>query len=341
MKTRNILALQASDGYHYQNLQGCSKSQNVIRFALVFLIAGILCMPLHATLLVYEGFNGYSSGQLAGQNTSANSVGLTGTVTALGADATVYTYNSTGLTFGNMQVSGGSATYHSNSGIASGLSFAYNGATQTGVTLYSSYLINFNTAQNTPSVASLRANSTLTSTGPTAYFQSVADTTAGTTPGNGYPLGNSVDSASIGTLNTGVTYLVIGAFTNVGVSLSLGTQGIGTTYVLSASQYSWFQENGGFTIAALNAATVGTGDGNVTSRIGSVAISGTYTFASGNAIQASMGNAGVNQTLTFDELHFGTSLGDVVAIPEPSAFWTACIASGLLLMGRTFRSRLT
>jgi hypothetical protein len=306
---------------------------SAIRYlALSSFVLGVLQTTTQASILAYEGFNGYSSGQLSGQTVSTNSVGLSGTITGAGS-STIYTYSSTGLTFSNMSVSGGSALYSSNSGLGAALGFNYSGSNYTG-TLYTSYLVQFSTAVNSASTTNMRVNTSASSGASTAYFQSLADNASGTVVGNGY---GSTVSGSTYTLATNTTYLVIGIFTNTGTALSTSNKGIGKTYVLTASQYDWFNANGGLSDAALAAASVGTGNDTVTAYATSTVNTGTYSLLTSSGIQMALGNAATTETATFDELRLGSTLSDVIAIPEPSSV----ALFGLALFGLSLIPRLS
>lgn len=308
-----------------------------MKFTLHLLPAALLLSSSPAARAVtyaYEGFNGYSSGALSPQAVSSNTVGLntSTTITNAGAAGLNNTFQSGGMSFSDLAVTGGSALFSSSNGGASYIGYAYNGTNVSG-TLYSSYLVNIGTAQNVASVVSLRVNLTSTTGGSSSYFHAFADVNGSTFTGSQYETSNAF-TASTQSLAVGTIYAVIGRFTNVGTALSAGTPGVGTTYVLTADQFDFFKA-GGFTDAELDAATIGSGSSNITSRVSDANVTtGTFTLNSGNAIQFGPGNAGVNQSVAYDELRFGSSLNDVLPVPEPSVSLTLLAALGFLTAGR-------
>ncbi len=286
---------------------------------------------LRAELLVYEGFNNYASGSLSGQLISSETVGLnTGTqITSAGAGALANVFNSVGMSFSDLAVSGGSGLYSSPTGGASYIGFAYSGPTATG-TVYSSYLTNIQTPQNAASSVGLRVNTTSTTGGAGSYFYALADAVNSVNTGNQYDAsaGTAFSAQSLA-LNT--TYLVIGRFSRVGESLSAATPGQGTTFVLTSEQFDTFK-SGGITDEELDGAPVGSGPGDVFSRVSDANVTnGAFNvLAAGRGIQFGPGNAGVSQTVAYDEFRFGTTLGDVTAIPEPGTAATFFAGAALL-----------
>lgn len=292
---------------------------------LAAVIAGFSSTPAaQATLLAYEGFTGYTAGQqLAGKTVGSSAYGVSGTVGGIGQSNDYYA-SSNGLTFGSMPVSAGSGMYTDNAGVAAGLTYNYSGPSVTG-TVYTSFLLNIASGITTASSSGLRINTSQNASGSTAFFQSYGDTSSSTVPGNAYGLNasqvnSSAPATTAGSLSLNTTYLVVGIFTNTGTSLSAGSPGLGTTYVMTLDQYNYFNSHGGITTSALAAATVGaTGNNTVFSAVSSSVTSGTYTLQTGGGIQFAIGNAQVSQTVYFDEMRVGTSLSDVVPVPEPSS----------------------
>jgi acyl-CoA thioesterase-1 len=286
------------------------------------IVAGLAATVSYASadLVAYQSFDGYAAGPLPGQTVGANTQGLdpAGVITSTGTGANANVFEATGLTFSNLVTAGGSGLYSDLTGRPSYIGFAYNGPTVTG-TLYSSYLVKLATAQNAASVASLRANTTASSGGAASYFHAYADSVGNTFTGSQYDA-NNLNTASTTTLATSTDYIVIGRFTRVGMALSAGSAGQATTFVLNSAQFDFFKD-GGFTDAELDGALVGTGPANVTSRVSDAPVTtGTFNLSSGNGIQFGPGNAGVNQTIAYDELRFGTTLDDVLPVaedPEP------------------------
>jgi acyl-CoA thioesterase-1 len=285
-------------------------------------VAGLAATVSYASadLVAYQSFDGYAAGPLPGQTVGANTQGLdpAGIITSAGTGANANVFAGTGMTFSNLITAGGSGLYSDSSGRASYIGFVYKGPAVTG-TLYSSYLVRLVTAQNSPSVVSLRANTTATSGGAASYFHAYADCNGNSFTGSQYEA-NNLFTSSTTALATGTDYVVIGRFTGVGQPLSAGSPGQATTYVLTAAQFDFFKDDG-FTDAELDGALIGSGDANVTSRVSDAPVtSGTFTFNTDNGIQFGPGNAGVNQTIAYDEFRFGTTLDDVLPVaedPEP------------------------
>jgi len=297
------------------------KTRSYFRLAAVF--GASMSSPCHAAdPLVYQGFEGYAAGPLPAQTIGAQTRGFdpAGTITSAGTGANSNVFDPTGLAFSNLLTSGGSGLYGDSAGRASYIGFAYNRPTVSG-TLYTSYLVKLVTAQNTVSVVSLRANVTATTGGTGSYFHTYADSVSSTFTGSQYDA-NNLNTASATTLATGTTFVVLGRFTRVGSALSAGSTGLATTFVLSAEQFDFFKTDG-FTDAELDAASIGTGVTNVTSRVSDAPVnSGTFNFAAGNAVQFGPGNAAVNQIIAYDELRFGLALDDVLPLfpvqePDP------------------------
>ncbi|MFA6962572.1 MAG: hypothetical protein WC205_17580 [Opitutaceae bacterium] len=135
----------------------------------------------HATLLVYEGFNGYTTGALAGQKPNANTAGLDTGVAYYddgGNRTSGYTIQSGGLTFGSLQTSGGALAFSNNINVI-GADISQTAVTGT---LWSSYLINLSTINTitTGSGALVRIGATPAESSANTHFTSWADSRNGT-----------------------------------------------------------------------------------------------------------------------------------------------------------------
>lgn len=299
---------------------------------LTAVLSAAAALPARADLVVYEGFNGYAEGPLPGQTVSAQSTGLdpVTTVTSAGAGALSNIFQPASLTFSNLIVTGGSALYDDTGGRASYIGFAYNGPTVTG-TLYSSYLANLISAQNSASVVSLRVNTSSTTGGANSWFHTYSDVNGSAFTGSQYDAANASTASNV-RLENNTVYVVIGRFTNVGTALTAVNPGVATTFVMTQAQFDFFKP-GGFTDAELDAAPVGPGEGEVTSRVSDAPVaSGTFTLTAGRGIQFGPGNAlttGSNQTIAYDEIRFGASLTDVLpltgVVPDPDAAITLTV----------------
>jgi len=309
------------------------RSRFVARIATVILaLAGVSVS--RATLLVYEGFNGYTTGTLAGQTPNANTAGLDTTVGYYdggGTRTAGYTIQATGLSLGSLQTSGGALAFTSGTNVI-GPDIEIGATAFTG-TLWSSYLVNLASPKggNTGDGAVVRIG-TSPADSANGHFNSWADSrtsgTASTNVGIGY--GSTTPTATNGTapLAVSTTYIIISSFTNVGASLSSGTSGVAKLWALNASQFASFLAAGGDEAALAGTSVTATATQTVTT--------GTFTFSSSNAIGlVTVGDIGV-----IDELRFGSSLADVTPIPEPAT--TALllgIGCGVLITRRRIRLR--
>lgn len=300
------------------------------------LTGAALLAPAHATLLVYEGFAGYTAGQLVGQNPNANTIGLNTSVgyydDGVSTTRTLnYTLQTTGLTFGSLATGGGALAFSAGTNVI-GADISIGATAFTG-TLWTSYLVNLSargTAANDGAVIRIGDKPSDSSGG---HFNSwadarpaVASTNVAVSNGTTAPTTNGTAALSLNT-----TYIIINSFTAVGSPLSAGTPGVAKLWALTESQYSAFLSAGGDE-AALNAASV-------TATATNTVTSGTFTFSSNDSFAL----VTVNDAGTYDELRFGSSLADVTpaAVPEPAA--TAAImglgCSLVLLRRRELRRR--
>lgn len=276
-----------------------------------FLLAASF-VPSQAALLVYEGFN-YTTGSTLNTITpNASTVGLDKTTAYAGNGASNYTVQS-GLTFGSLTTTGGSITSSASVTAVGAAKLSLN--TYVG-TLWSSYLVSFSSISNTAvgNGALTRVSNDTSNNGE--RFNSYADSripsgSPSTNLGIAY---NAASNITVGTtsLSLDTTYILISKYTNVGSAINAGT-GTGTLYALSLSQFNSFISAGG-TESWLNSASIGTGASDVTGRVSSTNnASSTYLFQSGAYAQF----VNVNDGVTFDELRYGSTLTDVVPVPEP------------------------
>lgn len=288
-------------------------------------------MPAHATLLVYEGFNGYATGALAGRKPNGNTVGLDSTVGYYddnGNRTSGYTIQSGGLTLGSLQTSGGALAFSSGTNVigADISQTAYTG------TLWSSYLINFSTinTDTSGSGALVRIGATPAESSTNTHFTSWADSRNGSS--NNVAVGYSGTTGTDGNfgLALNVTYIVLSSYTNAGASLSGTTQGKATLWVMTGAQFDSFIAAGGTETALQNASVTATATQTVSA-------GGPFTFNSNTAF----GIVTVNDVGVIDELRFGSALADVtpIAIPEPAATSTlAALAVALCVVRRKHRA---
>ncbi len=290
-----------------------------------FAVCGLLSLsslPLHAALLVYEGFNGYTGTNLAGQTPNGNTVGLDTSVGYYDGAASPrtagFSLQTTGLTLGSLATSGGALAFATGTNVM-GADIDIGATAYTG-TLWNSYLVNisFKGTSVSGEGAVLRVGA-MPSDSNNSHFNSWADSR------NGSP-NIAVGYGSTGTdgsdkLTNGTTYIIISKFTRVGQSVSPTTPGVATQWALDAAQFAAFLSAGGDE-AALNSVTVTGMSTNTTTS------SSTNIFSSAMAF----GLVTVNDVGVFDEIRYGSDLASVTpsTIPEPAA---AALLSALAALG--------
>ncbi|MDF3131201.1 hypothetical protein P0Y35_18475 [Kiritimatiellaeota bacterium B1221] len=293
--------------------------------------------------LVYEGFNyGGSSGAIDG--TVTNALGLTGSYsTANGTSGNenvqTATYNSTGLTFAGYQSSGGSLTMSVAPRIDSTKEYVIShvefDTTATG-DIYHSFLANVGVNTMSSGSAGTEIRSQTTSTVTSSATKSGASMTvapnrsgsSGTLPRVGYEA--DVNNAGGSSVDLGSTYLYISKYTNVGGAGG----GTATLWVLDNASFVDWQNNGGLE------ASLGTyADFTSTDSKSNTIIFGTDRSLRLTAQEYSLNfNSGPTNyslngelTTTYDEIRYGTSLNDIIAIPEAGTGvlvivgWVSCL----------------
>lgn len=270
-----------------------------------------------ANLLIYEGFTGYTSGQLAGQNPNDYTVGLNKTVAYYDGNspsrAGGFTLT-TGLTFGSLQTSGGALAFNASTNV---IGTSLNLGTSFSGTLWSSYLVNFSTQGNDAANGALiRIGGTpQDSTG--SRFTSWADSRASSkNVAVGYASGGTGINGNAA-LVPGTTYIIISRFTNVGATLSSSSPGVATLWALTEAQFANFLAAGGDEAALTLTSVTATASHSVSS--------GTYSLSGALSLVT------VNDTGVFDEIRFGSSLADVTPVPEPGSSALFAGLGGLLL----------
>ena len=140
--------------------------------------------------------------------------------------------------------------------------------------------------------------------------------------------GTSTSSANTALL-TGTTYMYVSKYTNVGTTLSAGTPGTATTWILTLDQYNALHTADNLTedgLNALNAVTRRVTDGAVTT--------GSFAFDTSGylTLKADAPNFNGHQiNATWDEIKYGTEIGDVIGVvPEPSSVALLGLAAGVL-----------
>lgn len=301
--------------------------------ALAILTAG----SVSAALLVYEPFNGYTAGDIAGQIPNANTVGLSLATAYVGG--TAFDFTTSGLSFSNLVTSGGALRVTAISGTSAGTALSLSGAVSG--TLYSSYLVNLTDNPSTvDDTVTMRINDSGAAAVATSRFR--MDSQSGTGGvGNPDVIATGYDESMTdgsGSIVAGTTYLMLGRFTNVNSALSVGTPGTATVFALTAAQFDFFRADGSITDAELDAASIGSGAGEVTGKATESVTTGSESFATGNAIQFATQGGGGGITLRYDEARYGQSFNDVSPIPEPAVTGLLALGGLGLLRRRRLRS---
>ena len=314
-------------------------------------LAVLQCSAGASASTVYDGFN-YSAlsngADIVGTTTTGT--GLTGKFTGVSDNAnSTYTYQSTGLTFANLQTSGGAVSVSTSYwGVLSEQLSTVPGA---GSYLYGGYLVdptsvNGNTSGVIPSNTHTDIFTEIGSSGSYAsgevasyskYYGNGTDHITGAV-GSG-SLGNAgVDSGTA--LTIGTTYLVLFGVSNVN-----GTSGGSkiTQWILNSAQFA--QDEGNLTASYLNGLATGTGAGQI-QQIGS------YSTTSSIAINSTDDHLSVglfrgftSSAATFDEIRLSYGSGSSLAAVAPTVVPVPATASlmgvgalGLLLLRRRNRA---
>tara|TARA_R100000027_G_scaffold67699_1_gene67928 strand:- start:8485 stop:9489 length:1005 start_codon:yes stop_codon:yes gene_type:complete len=308
---------------------------------LLAIVAGsLITTSSSASLLVYEGFNyGESSMNIDGVSVGGGATGLTGsysTSTGTSGNGNVQTsiYNSSGLTFSNLSTTGGALTQTVSPTIDSTKEYTYSHAainTSGTGTIYNSMLVRVDsnalsnpTLGQNPSnsgVSDMRIQSTssLTGNGNGSMVTNAKRSNQGSQkPGTSYTANGFIGGS--GTISLAETYLFITKYTNVG-----GVDGgDATLWVFDETGFDTWQANGGlegdlstyaFMETTNTSSTAIAFDATKSMRFSTGEFS--VDFNSGADNYDNVGTIGA----TYDEVRYGTSLGDVIsAIPEPSQF---------------------
>lgn len=303
------------------------------------LLVGAACVSApsaRATLLIYEGFNGYS-GTLATATPNANTVGLDQSL-AYGSTGTGDFAISSGLSFSNLQVGGGAVSF--NNTPASSVAAARITATLgTGATLYTSYLVELTSTRGAASGDGFEVRvANDTSTGG-VRFRTMADTRSGASTnvvGVDYNGGATpvITNGQAGSTPVGTTvFLIVGSYTNTGLTLTGTTQGVGSTYAFSSDQFDHMmsQADPQAYLNGLTAANIGTGATQVYGFAQeTISTGGPFGIAPGNFLQF----VNVKDNGKLDEIRMGDTFASVVPIPEPGSLALLAAAGGLLVTRR-------
>ena len=218
-------------------------------------------------VVVYEGFNYAGQSDGAAMNTAAfnGGIGLVGNWTGSGK------YNTSGLTFSDLAVTGGCARFSGGSGANAYFARRPINVNKTG-TIWGSCLFNSVSAiDGSTRLADLFVTKSASGTdndgntcfgvSPKAYQQIIGDIRLG---GDG-SVPTAQNNSGGTTLAQGTTYLILFKVDNLIASGGAAASQTITSWFLSAAQYDYFK-SGGLTEAELNAAAQGTGATNVMQR---------------------------------------------------------------------------
>ena len=312
----------------------CSSHGSVLTAAVA--VAGVLGVSsLASAVIVYEPFNYPSVANGATMvGVTTNATGLTGSYSlgagtyAAGATNSDMTYDTTGLSFGNLQTQGGSVMVTSTNNQRSSLTVQLNISPAANSTLYGSFI--FNSSANTNpgyavgglllgSQTQIDNNSTISILAE-AYGQS-----------NGF-LNMPGITSTYGTgttLSLNTTYMELFQVSGInGTSGSISA----SEWTLTPAQFANFQGN--LTAAVLNAAPTGTAATDVT-QMATLTDSSPSSYpdiSSSNYLSL----FSYNMTNQYDEVRLSTtSLSDVTPVPEPATLGLVAIGGlGLLLLKR-------
>jgi hypothetical protein len=283
-------------------------------------VAGQLSVMSLTGLIVYEGFNYYAPGELAGQT---GGYGFSGAWTNRNVSSAGFSALTDGLTFSDLAVTGGriqgTATVGTNetSEVMRDLSAGLLGQ------VYGSYLYRNNTPQRSTTVAGLQigaASDALNSQTAQIFADEWEKPVGVRLEGTGSP----ADPAN-SDLTENQTYLVLFSANLIDNTPTLAM------WVLSSAQFDTFK-SGGLTEAELNAASVGTGSSNVWAKATVTGDDATLDLANNVNFFAYGGWEGDPEILAnYDELRLSqTSLTDVAPLQAGFYFtnWAAANAPG-------------
>ncbi|MDF3128994.1 PEP-CTERM sorting domain-containing protein [Kiritimatiellaeota bacterium B1221] len=299
--------------------------KTIVTLTMRFTVCLNVLMPARGALLVYEGFNYGLADNTAIGGTATTATGLTGNYSASNTPSKASSsYRTAGLSFGSVFYagSGGSLNQRAlNSGV-SYLGVALDTAVVHG-DLWGSHLFNIADINSINTTGQTRLNSTATGGSSSSWFNMADDISgSGQYPQVAYD-GSTYSTQSGFEYVEGTTYLMVSKFTQVGEALSAGTPGVASLWIFSQAQYEAWVAGGG-SEASLSAFSDGFATVSTTS--------GSYEFD--DFLQfAAYSTSGSVSSLYTDEVRYGTTLGDVVAVPEPSTILMLLAGCCVLALG--------
>jgi hypothetical protein len=277
------------------------KTKSLIKLLALFFAGVLLSSSLSATLYVYEGFDYSLADSTSMDGVTTNATGLSGTYddNSSGGSAT---YSSTGLTFGsNYLTTTGGSLYQTASGTSSYtvLVADISATVSESTTIWSSFLVQI---EEFSTEGAVKVRLRYDDNGTTRFLSTVDASGDSQNTAVGY---DSSETESSSSLTAGITYLVLSSYTNVGDSEG----GDATQWIFTLDGYeSWLSTGGGLedTLSDYAYSTI-TDSGT------------TKSFAT--QINFVLGGSGTGtESAYIDELRYGSSLSDVIAVPELATF---------------------
>ncbi len=288
-----------------------------------------ILLSAQGSLLVHEGFD-YGGVDTAMGGLATNATGLTGNYTASNtpSDASANYRTAGGLSFGSsfFATTGGSVNQRMRS---SGVSYVGATLSTSAVSgdLWGSYLFNFEEINSINTTGQVRLNTTATGVSGSSWFNVAPDlSNSGQHPQISYD-GSNYSNQSGFEYVEGTTYLLVSKFTNVGASLSGGSPGVASLWIFAQDSYEDWVAGGG---SEAQLATEADGVASISLTTGSYEFSDYLQYAG-------YSTASTTSSYFMDEIRYGTTLGDVVAIPEPTSF--LLMFSGFSLLAWALRRR--
>ncbi|WAC18348.1 hypothetical protein OVA24_14005 [Luteolibacter sp. SL250] len=297
------------------------------RYLLPLLALACSQSETRAALLLYEGFEGYStSGFLNGQAVSSSAIGFSGIWGGNTASTGAGNINASSLSFGSLLPTSGGSYVNTGGTVVLGSTLSI--PSSLSGTIWMSHLIRFNGAHSASGSAGFEVRIGDTAGGSEVVrFRTFSDTRSGTSNviGTDYNTGtlSTIGDSTDPQLATNTNYIMISSFTNVA-----GTSGSGTAtiWALTTDQFQTMMESPLGAESYLTEATAGQYSAKATN---TDAVKSTDQIESGDFLQI----VNVGNNIQLDEIRLGTTLADV--IPEPGSALLAI--SGLTFLLRRSR----
>lgn len=284
--------------------------------------------PCQGALILYEGFD-YGGSNVALNTISGAATGLTGSYAGSG------NYNSTGLTFSNLETTGGRASFGNTGSITSGYRQLSTG-TISG-TIYGSFIYQQTQSYGTNDVNGLGfgvLNPSITNDN-TNTLSVITDTYNNEVPSLRSNPGNTGSAPYLATGSgtapdpSATVRMALFEVTNVGAVS--GTQQV-TMWILEENQFNNFRPDG-LSVTELNSASVGTGSTEVFGRV-TLTINGASGYIGlGNSNFLTLMN--LRSDVGYDEIRISTSsLNEATPVPEPGSVVLLGLAGMVMMICR-------